>query len=74
MSTDITAGELLKAIEEVKETTDDVDLFEFASISEDALNELISKASTPLSEEEATYLSTGIIIALRAVKNRANSD
>ena len=71
----ITSDDLLKAVEEVTATTDETDLSEFVDITPEALDEFLAQASTPLSEENATFMATGIIVALRAVKNNAeNSD
>lgn len=72
--TPMTVDELLVAIEEINATDEETDLEKFAGITVDSLGELLKRASTPLSEDEATYMFTGILVALRAVKNRENSD
>lgn len=69
-----TSNDLLEAVKDVNSTTDDTDLEEFAGLAPGTLEEFINAAVVPMSEDEATFMLTGVIVALRAVKNGSNSD
>lgn len=69
----ITSDDLLQAIADVNATTEDTNLYEFAGIEDDAIEKLMEKATGPMSIEDQTLMATGIVVALRAVKNRGEN-
>jgi len=70
----ITFNDLMAAAEDIAEVSEDVNLEEFAGISEEVLVEFLAAADVPMNDEEQSLFSGGMLIALRALKRKANDD
>ncbi len=68
----LTFNDLVMAAKEIADAPEDSDLEELCGVTEEALLQFIHAAETPMSEEEQTWFSSGLLVALRARQREVN--
>jgi hypothetical protein len=68
----ITYEDLIKAADEITSAPADEDLEAFVGCSQDHLAAFLQSADSPMSEEQTDWFGAGLLVALRAIKNKEN--